>query len=270
MCFYRVSGNPVMLFSNAPRVPWCCSTRANSSQAFPLPPDVLEAAGLCWRHNILHPAHLWFQLVTLNNLFLKELSTEGRIFVILLVLFQLLSGFYISQRKCESVEPHGCAVLEQKARTVTDRWIWTVHVREVILCLCPWVRTHLCWTSLLVSILQHWFRMGAGSSNADWESRGTGCRAPSGTSAGSTAQHSTRRALPIAPLIPMLGDRQRLILHTLVRRRGRLGVMGKEVTRNHLWARCRGAVKCWWIYFWVYLEFLKQQLTLSPSVNEKS
>lgn len=97
--------------------------RANSSQAFPLPPDVLEAAGLCQRCNILHPAHLWFQLVTVNNMFLKEQYTESQILVILLVLFQLLPGFYISQRKCESVEPHGCAVLEQKARTVIDRWI---------------------------------------------------------------------------------------------------------------------------------------------------
>lgn len=56
--------------------------RANSNQAFLLPPDVLEAAGLCWRYNILHPAQLWFLLVTVSNMFLKELSTEGLVLVI--------------------------------------------------------------------------------------------------------------------------------------------------------------------------------------------
>lgn len=129
MCFCRVSGNSVMLFSSTQSATVLQHQRANSSQAFPLPPDVLEAAGLCQRRNILHSAHLWFQLVTVNNLFLKEPSTEGRVLVILLVLFQLLRGFYISQRKCGSIEPYRCAVLKQKARTVTDRWIWTVHIR---------------------------------------------------------------------------------------------------------------------------------------------
>lgn len=93
--------------------------RANSKQAFLLPPDVLEAAGLCRRRSILHPARLWFQLVTVSNVFLKEPSTEGLVLVIVLVLFQLLPGFYISRIKCESTELYRRAVLEQKARTVT-------------------------------------------------------------------------------------------------------------------------------------------------------
>lgn len=72
LCFYRVSGNPVT-FSNAPGSATVLQhQRANSKQAFLLPPDVLEAAGLCQRRNILHPGHLWFQLVTVSNVFLKE------------------------------------------------------------------------------------------------------------------------------------------------------------------------------------------------------
>lgn len=47
-------------------------------------------------------------------------SAEGLVLVIVLVLFQLLPGFYLSQIKCESIEPYGRAVLEQKARTVTN------------------------------------------------------------------------------------------------------------------------------------------------------
>ncbi|XP_053850994.1 rhomboid-related protein 3 isoform X2 [Vidua macroura] len=34
--------------------------------------NVLEAAGSCWRCNILHPAHLWFQPVTVSSMFPKE------------------------------------------------------------------------------------------------------------------------------------------------------------------------------------------------------
>lgn len=60
--------------------------------------------------------------------------------MIVLVLFQLLIGFYISQIKCESIEPYRRAMLEQKARTVTNVQISAV-VEEIILCLCPRVRT---------------------------------------------------------------------------------------------------------------------------------
>ena len=110
-----------MVFSNAPKSATVLQhQRANSNQASVLPPHVLEAAGLCWRRNILHPAHLWFQLVTVSNVFLKEPSTEGLVLVIVLVLFQLLPGFYVSRIKCEPIELYGCAVLEQKARTVTN------------------------------------------------------------------------------------------------------------------------------------------------------
>lgn len=76
--------------------------RANSKQAFLLPPDVLDAAGLCQSFNILHPAHLWFQLITVSNVFLKEPSTEGLLLVIVLVLFQMLTGFYMNWIKYES------------------------------------------------------------------------------------------------------------------------------------------------------------------------
>jgi len=57
-----------MLFSDAPKSATVLQhQRANSRRAFLLPPDVLEAAGLCWRCNILHPAHLWFHLVTVSK-----------------------------------------------------------------------------------------------------------------------------------------------------------------------------------------------------------
>lgn len=76
--FYRVSGKPVTLFFSAPRSATVLQCqRANSKQALLLPPDVLDAAALRQSFNILHPAHLWFQLITVGSVFLKEPSAEG-------------------------------------------------------------------------------------------------------------------------------------------------------------------------------------------------
>lgn len=142
LSFYRVSWIPVMLFSNTPMSATVLQHhRPNSSQAFLLPPDVLEAAGSCWRCNILHPTHSWFQPVTVSSVFLKEHPPSNWFQWLVVVLFQLLPGFSISRIKHESIEPYDCAVLEQRARTVTSVQVWTVHLGASYFMLCPWVRT---------------------------------------------------------------------------------------------------------------------------------
>lgn len=171
LSFYRVSWIPVMLFSNTPMSATVLQHhRPNSSQAFLLPPDVLEAAGSCWRCNILHPTHSWFQPVTVSSVFLKEHPPSNWFQWLVVVLFQLLPGFSISRIKHESIEPYDCAVLEQRARTVTSVQVWTVHLGASYFMLCPWVRTqHLgekkkkkkkqpfvWWIWLAVSSLQQW------------------------------------------------------------------------------------------------------------------
>lgn len=131
-----------MFFSNTPRSATVLQHhRADSNQAFLLPPDVLEAAGSCWRCNILHPAHLWFQPVTVSSMFLKEHPLRDWFQWFVVVLFQLLPGFSLSEIKHESLEAYDCAVLEQKARTVTSAQVWTEHLGASYFTLCPWART---------------------------------------------------------------------------------------------------------------------------------
>lgn len=100
--FTEYQETQLLCFLMHPGVPQCCSARELTANAFLLPPDVLDAAGLCQSFNILHPAHLWFQLITVSNVFLKEPSTEGLLLVIVLVLFQMLTGFYMNWIKYES------------------------------------------------------------------------------------------------------------------------------------------------------------------------
>lgn len=113
LCFSEYQ--EIWLHSNAPRSATELQHHtANSNWAFLLPPDVLEAAGLCQGCNILHPVHLWFQFVTGSKVFLKEPPTEalGWVIVLLFVFFfsaaaRILCqldklGIYWALRRCST------------------------------------------------------------------------------------------------------------------------------------------------------------------------
>lgn len=74
--FTEYQESQLTVFFNAPRSATALQCqRANSKQALLLPPDVLDAAGLRQSFAILHPAHLWFQLIS-GSVFLKEPSAD--------------------------------------------------------------------------------------------------------------------------------------------------------------------------------------------------
>jgi len=99
-----------------PRVPQCCSTRELIADGLffylQMSLKLLACVGGVIFSILLICGSTLSQSA---NMFLKEPSTEGLVLVIVLVLFQLLPGFYISRIKCESLKSYRRTTLERKA-----------------------------------------------------------------------------------------------------------------------------------------------------------
>lgn len=199
-------------------------------------------------------------------------STERLLSVIWCGFISATARIFHRSDKTWTIELYDCAVLEQKARTVTSVQVWTEHLGASYFTLCPWVRTqHLRekrkekkkkqpfvrWICLAVSSLQqrsmsrrsgmrscqgHLPAAGSSTGPATGE---TGRRDP--TAVGRTRRKEQNQA-DQSPrdckwhLLFLDTWRQVKISFTHggnnTDRRSERVAVGEEVSRNNLWVRC--------------------------------